>query len=196
MAIVSSREWADPACRALARPGSILIDYKGDCYCFPVKEVHPDGVLAWYVDKWKRFTWDELTEGRVALYEQIDPALIRYCGPTCRERGGRINDLKANENRYDGIPIEDLRLAQALASVLSAGAGSVELRAECPDGQPPLPMIDLSPLHLPVTREIRDAVSVLHAAFEEKQLRPWTALAFTLDKAAEGWRYGAEFGYE
>jgi len=186
MAIVSSQDWVDPACQALVRPGSILIDYKGDCYCFPVKGVYPDGVLAWYVDEWKRFTWDELTDGHIALYEQIDPALIRYCGPICRERGGRIEDLTVDGNRSNDIPIADRYLARALSAVLPAGAGTVEVRAESPDGQLPLPMIELAPAHLPITGEISGAVSALHAEFEKKQLRPWTALAFTLWKAPEG----------
>ena len=195
MAIVGSREWDNPAKRALVRPGSILIDFKGDCYCFPVKEVHDDGVLAWYIREWKRFTWDELIEGQVALYDQIDPANIRFCGPRLKERGGRLEELGGASPPARDFPPEDWELAAALAEVLPAGVERAVLRADHPEGALEPSPITLEPPEVPLTLRIRTAVAAHRDAVGKEQISSWNRLSFILWRTADDWRSCAEFDY-
>jgi hypothetical protein len=195
MTIVSFRDWADPAKQALVRPGSILIDFKGDCYCFPVKEVHDDGVLAWYVDEWKHFSWDELIKGEIALYDQIDPADIRFCGPRLRERGGRFEDLGGVTPPARGFPPEDWEIAAALAEVMPTGLERAVIRADYPEGAPEPSSIMLEPAELPLTLRIRTAVAAHRKAVSKQQISAWNRLSFILWRTADDWRSCAEFDY-
>jgi hypothetical protein len=189
------RNWDDPASRAMLRPGSILIDFAGDCYCFPVKEIHDDGVLAWYVDEWKHFTWTALSDLGIALYDQIDPANIRFCGPLLRERGGRFDDLSGATPPSRGRPAEDWELAAALAEVWPVGIERVVLYADHPEGSSVPPSIRLDPPDVPLTLRIRTAVAAHREAMGRKQISGWNGLAFTIQREADAWKTGAEFDY-
>jgi hypothetical protein len=195
MAMDGFREWDDPASRALLRPGSILIDYRGDCYCFPVKEVHDDGVLAWYIDEWKHFTWAALDDRGISLHDQIDPAHIRFCGPRLRERGGQFGDVSGATPPTRDFPAEDWELAAALAEVLPFGVERAVLHAEHPEGASAPVSITLEPPELPLTLRIRTAVAAHREAVGRQQISSWNTLEFSLWREPDGWRCNVGFDY-
>jgi hypothetical protein len=160
-----------------------------------VREVHEDGVLAWYVREWKHFTWQELADGHISLYDQIDPANIRFCGPLLRERGGRSHALSGAGPPTRDFPPEDWELAAALAEVLPVGVERVVLHAEHPEDALEPASIRLEPPALPLTLRIRTAVAAHREAVSKTQISSWNVLEFSLWRAPDGWRCNVEFDY-